>query len=257
MFFKKSQKKFLTVLMLAMAFPLIALLVSRLNEPVIIKEPLPSPLVYKTATPIPKVLPISSKSPILNSQPPIEVNLDIPFTSQAPNQSWVLPYKEFCEEASVLMAMSYVNRQLISTHDYASQKMLEIKAFEEKRFGYYQDTNAEETAIIIREFYQYHKIKVVYNPKVEDIKQALIEGRAVIMPAAGRMLGNPYFQVPGPLYHMIVIKGYTKTGNFITNDPGTRHGADFIYKPDVLINANHDWNGGDVNNGGKVVIIVG
>lgn len=106
MFLRKFQKRFLTVLMLAMAFPLIALLVSRLDDPEIIKEPLPSPLVYKTAIPAPKVLPIPSKSPILNSQPPIEVNLDIPFTSQAPNQSWALPYKEFCEEASVLMAMS-------------------------------------------------------------------------------------------------------------------------------------------------------
>lgn len=256
MFFRKFQRKFLTVIMLAMAFPLIALLVSRLNDPEIIKEPLPSPVVYKT-TATPKVLPTQSKSPVVSPQLSTEVNLDIPFTSQAPNQNWVLPYKEFCEEASVLMVMSYVNRQLINSHDYASQKMLEIKAFEEKRFGYYQDTNAEETATIIREFYNYSKIKVVYNPTVEDIKVALAEGKAVIMPAAGRMLGNPYFQVPGPLYHMIVIKGYTKTGNFITNDPGTRHGADFIYAPDVLMNANHDWNGGDVNNGRKVVIIVG
>lgn len=257
MFLRKFQRKFLTVLILAMAFPLIALLVSRLNDPEIIKEPLPSASVYKTTTPTPKVPSISSKSPILNSQLPIEINLDIPFTSQAPDQSWTLPYKEFCEEASVLMVMSYVNRKLINSSDYASQKMLEIKAFEEKRFGYYQDTNAEETATIIRELYGYAKVRVAYDPTIEDIKKALADGKAVIIPAAGRMLDNPYFQVPGPLYHMIVIKGYTKTGNFITNDPGTRHGADFIYAPDVLMNANHDWNGGDVNNGRKVILIVG
>ena len=155
------------------------------------------------------------------------------------------------------MVMSYVNRQLISTPEYASQKMLGIKSFEENRFGYYEDTNAEETAVIIREFYDYDKVKVLYDPKIDDIKRALSEGKAVIMPAAGRMLGNPYFQQPGPLYHMIVIKGYTKTGNFITNDPGTRHGANFIYSPDVLMNAMHDWNGGDVGNGRKVIIIVG
>src|SRR3989338_5274213 len=149
MFLRKFQKKFLTVLMLAMAFPLIALLVSRLNEPEVIKEPLPSPSVYKT-TATPKASPAQSKLQIASPQLLTEVNLDIPFTSQAPNQNWVLPYKEFCEEASVLMIMSYINRQLISTHDYASQKMLEIKEFEEKRFGYYQDTNAEETATIIK-----------------------------------------------------------------------------------------------------------
>ena len=246
-----------------MAFPLIALLVSRLNEPEIIKEPLPSPAIYKptdstsSSQATPKISVAPSKLPVASPQLPSEVNLDIPFTSQAPNQNWVLPYKEFCEEASVLMVMSYVNRQLIGDANQASEQMLAIMAFEESRFGFYQDTDAEETAVIIKEFYNYAKVKVLYNPKIEDIKKALAEGKAVIMPAAGRMLGNPYFQVPGPLYHMIVIKGYTKTGNFITNDPGTRHGANFIYEPDVIMNANHDWNGGDVDNGRKVIIIVG
>ena len=56
---------------------------------------------------------------------------------------------------------------------------------------------------------------------------------------------------------MLIIKGYTKEGNFITNDPGTRRGADFIYSPGVLMNAIHDWNGGDVDNGKKVMIVVG
>ena len=256
MFLRKFQRKFLVVIMLAMAFPLIALLVARLNEPKIIQEPIPSPVVYKT-TATPRILSVPTKSPTISPQLSVEVNLDIPFTSQAPNQNWTLPYKEFCEEASVLMVMSYVNRQLIGSSEYASQKMLEIKSFEEGRFGYYQDTNAEETAIIMREFYDYNKVQILYDPKIEDIKKALSGGKAVIMPAAGRMLGNPYFQQPGPLYHMLVIKGYTKTGNFITNDPGTRRGADFIYSPNILMNANHDWNGGDVGNGRKVVIIVG
>ena len=223
-----------------MAFPMIALLVSRLSESEIIQEPIPSAIVYKptdsTSSPqvTPKVSSIPTKLPSVSPQLPVEINLAIPFTSQAPNQNWVLPFKEFCEEASVLMVMSYVNRQLINNPDYASQKMLEIKTFEESRFGYYQDTNAEETAIIMREFYDYTRVRVVYDPKIEDIKKALGEGKAVIMPAAGRMLGNPYFQIPGPLYHMIVIKGYTKTGNFITNDPGTRKGKGYRYKADVL-----------------------
>ena len=44
--------------------------------------------------------------------------------------------------------------------EFAEEKMLEIKAFEEKRFGYYKDTTAEETAIILREMYKIEKVTV-------------------------------------------------------------------------------------------------
>jgi hypothetical protein len=256
MFLRKYQKKFLTVLVLAVAFPAIFAVVTKLNEPKVIKEPLPTERPYKTVKPSPSpaksVLPAASS----NALPP-EVNLGIPFTSQAPFQNWELPYSEFCEEASTLMVASYLNRQLLNSPEVASQRMLEVLDFEEKRFGYHLDTNAEETAIILREFFKINKVAIVVNPTLEDIKKALASGKAVIMPAAGRMLGNPYFRQPGPLYHMIVIKGYTKTGNFITNDPGTRHGADYIYTPDILMGAMHDWNGGDVEHGRKVILIVG
>ena len=220
----------------------------------IIRELIPSAQVYKSVSPTPS--PIQSLLLATSYILPSEINLAIPFTVQAPNANWDEVHQEFCEEAAILMAISYVRGWDISSADYADQKMFEIKTFEEKRFGYYKDTTAEETATIIAEYYNY-KFRLVYDPTLEDIKTALVQGKPVIAPAAGRLLGNPYFRRPGPLYHMLVIKGYTKTGNFITNDPGTRRGADFIYVPDVLMNAIHDWNGGDVENGKKVIIIVG
>lgn len=186
-----------------------------------------------------------------------EVNLAIPFTSQAPHANWDMPYQEFCEEASVLMVASYVLGQRIAGPDDATAKMMAIKSFEEERFGYYEDTTAEETAVILREYYGLTDVEVVYDPTIVRIKQEVALGRAVIVPSAGRMLPNPYFHQPGPLYHMLVIKGYTRDGRFITNDPGTRRGADFLYEPEVLLNATHDWNGGNVSEGRKVVIIVG
>lgn len=189
---------------------------------------------------------------------PSEINLAVPFTPQAPHANWSLPYKEFCEEASVLMAASYINKQKIPTPEFADAEMLKIRDFEVKRFGYYEDTTAEETAAIIREYYQYDRVKVLVNPTVENIKQAVAGGQLVIMPAAGRLLGNPYFTPPGPLYHMLVIKGYTKDGRFIVNDPGTRRGADFTYTPETLMNAMHDWRAdGVIELGRKAVIIVG
>lgn len=224
------------------------------NKPDIITEAIPSPQPYQS----PAVSPLpSSPKPPTTTPAPFEVNLAVPFTSQAPTKNWGLPYAEFCEEASVLMTASYINGWSIPSIEFAEQKMLEIKAFEEQRFGYYKDTTAEETAVILREFYKIEKVKVVYEPTAQDIKSALSDNKVVIAPAAGRILGNPYFQSPGPIYHMIVIKGYTKEGNFITNDPGTRRGANFIYTPDILMNAIHDWNKGDVDNGRKVVLVVG
>lgn len=188
---------------------------------------------------------------------PEEVNLNIPFTSQAPAQNWSLPYQQFCEEASVLMVNSYINNQPILNPNDADKKLLAIMDFEIKKFGFYEDTNVSETATIFKEHFGVTKIDFVLNPTIEDIKSALAKGRAVVVPLAGRELGNPYYQQPGPLYHMLVIKGYKKNGDFITNDPGTKRGADFIYEADIIMKAIHDWNGGDVNAGEKIILVVG
>lgn len=199
----------------------------------------------------------NSATQTLDSPLPAEVNLQIPFTSQAPHQNWDAPYQQFCEEASVLMAASYVKGEAISDPDDADTKMLAIKDFEEKELGFYEDTNAEETAVVLRECYDLVKVKVIPDPTVQNIKSALAEGKAVIVPLAGRQLDNPYFRQPGPLYHMLVVKGYTKNGDFITNDPGTKRGANYIYEPDTIMNAIHDWNGGNVEAGRKAMIVVG
>jgi hypothetical protein len=189
---------------------------------------------------------------------PVEVNLAVPFTAQAPRGIWEPPYKEFCEEASVLMAVSYLQGEAIEGVADAEQKMLAIKAFEEERLGHYEDTTAEETAVILREYYKIKDVTLLENPSAADLTAALAAGKLVILPAAGRLLGNPYYTPPGPLYHMLVIKGYTAEGKFITNDPGTRRGADFLYSPEVILNAMHDWRtDAQVDQGRKVVIIVG
>ena len=61
----------------------------------------------------------------------------------------------------------------------------------------------------------------------------------MLVPTAGRELGNPYYKQPGPIYHFLVIRGYTSK-YLITNDVGTRRGEEYKYKFDILINAVHD-----------------
>lgn len=236
------------------------------------KEPLPVPLTAKEIQEQkPKIITLSSdieNKPVIsqlysqetnlknkNEALPTEINLAVPFTSQAPFGNWQLPYQEACEEASVLM-MDYFLRGKSLSAAAANSEIVKLTEWEKAKFGFYEDTNAEQTAVILREYFGYKNVRVAYEISIDDIKKELTNGRPVIVPAAGRLLPNPFFHQPGPLYHMLVIKGY-KNGKFITNDPGTRRGENFLYSYESLYNAIHDWNNGDVYSGKKAMIVVG
>ncbi len=185
---------------------------------------------------------------------PSEFNLDVPFTTQSPFAEWTEQENESCEEASALIVHYYWQNKTF-TQDVAKQELQTVVDFENDYFGFYKDTTAEQTAEFIKELWGYERVDVVYDPTIDDIKKEVAQGRPVILPAAGRMLGNPNFKQPGPLYHMLVVRGWTED-MIITNDPGTRKGESYQYAPDVLYNAIHDWNDGDVDNGRKVMIVV-
>lgn len=225
------------------------------------KEPVPSAMPYPTASVTPTTTRTTTPKPVASSTMAnvlTTVNLAIPFVPQAPHQIWDHDHEEFCEEAAVLMAISYVlGDTTVTNPDVAEVALQKIKTFEMSTLGHFEDTTAQETARIAKEYFKVSKVEVVENPSVADIQGWVAAGRAVVVPTAGRKLGNPNFKSPGPLYHMLVVKGYTANGTFITNDPGTRKGANYQYAPSVIMNAMHDWNGGDVSNGAKVVIVVG
>lgn len=185
-----------------------------------------------------------------------EANLAVPFMSQAPHANWDMPYQEACEEASLIMLHAYLTGAVAFTPDDADRRILEMVAWEEEHLGFYKDTTAEETARIAREYYGHAASRAVALTSMDQVKKEIDAGHPVILPAAGKRLPNPYFSGDGPLYHMLVVKGYTKDGKIITNDPGTRRGADFLYDEDVLWDAVHDWNGGDVDAGAKVMVVV-
>ncbi len=209
-------------------------------------EPPPAaPTIPPPTTPAPQPKPIAG-----------EANLAVPFTPQAPHADWGLPYQEACEEASLMMANAYLTNAGAFTPDEADRQILALVAWEKQRFGYYEDTTAEEVATMAREYYKFPRSKAVKISSIEDVKNEIRKGLPVLLPAAGRELRNPYFSGAGPLYHMLVAKGFTNDGKIITNDPGTRRGADYLYDPAVLWNAIHDWNGGDVAHGAKVMVVV-
>lgn len=205
-----------------------------------------------------EVLADEEDEPVEEEPLPSSINLAIPFTSQAPHGNWSEPYKESCEEASVYMVHGYYEGWS-STRidpDQADLDLLKIVAFEEELFGYYEDTNAEKTGVFAELMFGY-TYRMIENPTVEDIKKELVAGRPVIVPAAGRLLSNPYFTPPGPIYHMLVIRGYTEDGYFIANDPGTYRGESHLYDFDTIMYALHDWNdGNEITQGRKVFLIL-
>jgi hypothetical protein len=188
------------------------------------------------------------------------VNLDVPFTSQAPYANWDTLHNEACEEASVLMVRQYI----IGDYDaklppsFAEDQIQKMVAFEIPIFGASQKnlTAAETLKYLVNGFYRMSGGQVL-SFSVDGIKRELSAGKPVIVPAAGQLLGNPNFKTPGPVYHMVVIVGYDSK-NFITNDPGTRNGYKYKYTFDTLFNAVHDWNGTSdkINSGQKVYIVL-
>jgi len=178
---------------------------------------------------------IDEKEPSL----PESVNLEIPFVSQAPFGDWSYPFNHTCEEAAILMAHYYLEGKTAIEPARARQELLELVEYEKEHYGFHEDTNTAQTAQLIRDYYGY-SVKVKYDISLEDIKRELAKGNPVIVPTAGRLLGNPYFTPPGPLYHMLLVKGYN-SAEFITHDAGTVRGENFIYFYQILEKAIRDW----------------
>jgi hypothetical protein len=185
---------------------------------------------------------------------PASANLNIPFQPQAPFGDWGLPYQEACEEASAIMVNAFFNNSPLTAKTMDSE-ILKLVDWEKKVLGHYEDTNAAEIVRILKEYFGRKDVEVLYEYTLDDIKKAISNGYPVIMTLAGRELNNPYFTPPGPIYHALVVKGYIKNW-FITNDPGTKRGHDYLYDPQVLIKANHEWNAPDIDQGRHAIIII-
>jgi hypothetical protein len=182
------------------------------------------------------------------------VNLPVPFTSQAPEQNWDQPWQDACEEAAMLMLDAYHKGYGVSPL-FARDEILKMVAWQDAR-GWEYSISMEQIRQFAEEYLKLNgTVRVIENPGVNDIKRLLAEGKPILAVADGKALPNPYFRNGGPVYHALIIRGYTDD-SFITNDPGTRLGENFLYRYDDLLNAIRDWNGGDVKHGERVVLVV-
>lgn len=214
-------------------------------------EPVPVP------EPTPEPVPEPEPTPDDEAAFPAAFNLAVPFTSQAPFSNWDAVHQETCEEASVYMVAAYY--QGVSGKidpQTAEDELQRLVAIERDLFGYFEDTTALETSRLATEAYGL-RAQTEMDPTVESIKNHVAAGRPVIVPAAGRLLGNPNFTGDGPPFHMLVIRGYAD-GNFIANDPGTRRGEEYVYSEATIMNAIHDWTGSyeTIETGPKVILVI-
>jgi hypothetical protein len=204
--------------------------------------------------------PAPAPDPVATNPLPIKFLLPIPFYSQAPLSKWDAVHEEMCEESSVLNAGLYLLDKKMTAEAF-EKELMAFKKIEEKELGDYKSNTIAEIKKVTDIYFEGKiKTKIIENPTIDDIEAEIAAGlpadeagHPVVVPLAGRDIGNPNFTPPGPVYHMLVVKGYD-TQNFITNDVGTRKGESYIYTKDVIMKNIHDWNPQDIHLGAKMVL---
>lgn len=209
--------------------------------------------IPKTETP--KEEEASNITPVANntSALPESALIKMPFTTQSPLAVWDTVQEDACEEASIIMVAHYLNGTSIGTKNEAEGEILDLVNYETKN-NYGPSITLKDLGKIANNYYKLSN-RVEVDIRVDDIKKEISLGNPVIVPAAGKILPNPNFRNGGPNYHMLVVRGYDKSG-FITNDPGTRLGENFRYTFDALYNAIHDWDQNNILNGQKAYLIL-
>lgn len=193
----------------------------------------------------PALTPAPTVQPTTLVLPP-RVLHEVPFTSQAPTGNWSDPlYQDGCEEASILMAMRWVQGGGAITVNEALAEIKALSDYNNAQYGFYLDVSAADTTRLLREYYNHSPVELTREVTVERIKAELAAGNLLIMPMNGRAIPNNPYTPPGPERHMLLVVGYdTATNEIITNDPGTKFGYQKRYAMPGFIAAVRDYTSG-------------
>lgn len=217
-----------------------------------------SPIVVATTTVESSVVsPTTSTIPI-EASPVVEIATssqsqelilipNVPFTVQAPGGQWSDPLQQDgCEEAGTLMAI-YWAKDLKLDKATAKKEILAMGNYQIKNYGSAVDTDVFDTVDrLFVGYWQYKNVQIDARLSKTKIISALKNNQLVLVPTNGQLLNNPNYKAPGPLTHMLVIKGYDPvTDEFITNDSGTRKGEGYRYPAVTLLKAVVTYPTGD------------
>jgi hypothetical protein len=177
------------------------------------------------------------------------------FTSQAPAGNWDALHEDACEEASLLMVRQFYKKNMSMSAQEADTEIQRLVHLGEK-LGQEPSINLDGLKLLLEKAYSGSSAHIVRAVTKQALIAELTAGKPVIIPAAGRELHNPHFTAPGPLYHMLVVRGYDPAADtFITNDPGTRFGEGYAYPSQTLIDAIHDYNEADITAGKPAYLV--
>ena len=145
-----------------------------------------------------------------------------------------------------MIAMYWVQGKQLTPQE-ALQQIVDVSDYETKTYGDFYDTSDQDTIDrIFKGYFKYNNVEAKYNITADDITAQLAKGNLVLVPTNGRKLNNPFYTAPGPLQHMLVIKGYdSNTDEFITNDPGTKRGESYRYPVATVMDAIYDYPTGN------------
>ena len=213
-----------------------------------------TPIATASATSVASKPTTASVTPVPKaSTPPAALNLKAPFYAQAPLGNWDYPWQEACEEASVLLAANEYFGHGWTVAQF-NQQILDIVEWENKTFGDYKHTTMAQTSQMLKDYLKLDS-KIHENPDLSTIKQILANGHFIILPFAGKEVGNPYYNNGGPTYHVVLAKGYTADNQIITHDVGTKHGENYVYDWETISAALHDYSD-PIDNGARRIIEV-
>ncbi len=173
------------------------------------------------------------------------VDLDVPYTNEAPDDNWTGPWKNACEESTLAMVEKYYLGQTTMTKTEAKAFMQKLFDKQDEIYGSNADSDAERNKYLIDNFSSYGAV-IKNNPTIQDIKNEINGRRPVITMHHGFSLGNKNipFRATGSSFHVLVVVGYDDSQKqFIVNDPGDRKdGKNHRYDYDLFMNSLHDFN---------------
>ena len=173
-------------------------------------------------------------------QIPQALVIKVPFYTQAPSDNWYR--NEDCEETSIIMANAFltgINEDRVPVA-LAQEAINGLKKWEQTNLGYDSDTGVSATARMAESVFGL-RVKKIYDYSESDLKKELARGHPILLSINAELLHSPHYLDNTPMYHMIVIKGYSDS-SFIVNDPGTNLGNGNEYTFTVLKKASVDWD---------------
>ncbi len=139
---------------------------------------------------------------------PETVMHNVPFTRQAPLGEWNDPrQKDGCEEASIVMALSWVRGSDSIHPEEARRDIINMSEYERVMHGFFQDTSIQDTAQLMKDYYNYPHVRVQENISSENIKEVIAAGNLAIIPLNTQLVKSTLYK-KGPTRHTIIAVGY-------------------------------------------------